>query len=71
MSRLSDAWRRVRHAAIATPGLRVILLAIRNYVLHQSANQAGSLAFSWVLAMFPLPPASWGSLATPRRWPIA
>jgi membrane protein len=54
MSRLSDAWRRVRHAAIATPGLRVILLAIRNYVLHQSANQAGSLAFSWVLAMFPL-----------------
>jgi membrane protein len=54
MRRLSDAWRRVRHAAIATPGLRVILLAIRNYVLHQSANQAGSLAFSWVLAMFPL-----------------
>jgi len=54
MSRLSDSWRRVRHAAIATPGLRVILLAIRNYVLHQSANQAGSLAFSWVLAMFPL-----------------
>ena len=39
---------------MATPGLRVILLAIRNYVLHQSANQAGSLAFSSVLAMFPL-----------------
>jgi uncharacterized BrkB/YihY/UPF0761 family membrane protein len=31
-----------------------VLLAIRNYVMHQSANQAGSLAFSWVLAMFPL-----------------
>ncbi|MDR6536484.1 YihY/virulence factor BrkB family protein [Variovorax soli] len=31
-----------------------MLLAIRNYVLHQSANQAGSLAFSSVLAMFPL-----------------
>ena len=31
-----------------------MLLAIRNYVMHQSANQAGSLAFSWVLAMFPL-----------------
>ena len=39
---------------MTTPGLRVILLAIRNYVLHQSANQAGSLAFSSVLAMFPL-----------------
>ncbi len=45
---------RIRHAALNTPGLRVILLAIRNYVLHQSANQAGSLAFSSVLAMFPL-----------------
>nr|WP_275403507.1 YihY/virulence factor BrkB family protein [Ramlibacter algicola] len=29
-------------------------MAIRNYVMHQSANQAGSMAFSWVLAMFPL-----------------
>ncbi|SEK16832.1 membrane protein [Variovorax sp. OK212] len=36
------------------PGLRVVLLAIRNYILHQSGNQAGSLAFSAVLAMFPL-----------------
>ncbi|WP_198086646.1 YihY/virulence factor BrkB family protein [Variovorax sp. E3] len=27
---------------------------MRNYVVHQSANQAGSLAFSSVLAMFPL-----------------
>ena len=54
MSRLREAWRRVRLAALATPGLRVMLLAIRNYVLHQSANQAGSLAFSSVLAMFPL-----------------
>ena len=32
----------------------MILLAIRNYVMHQSANQAGSLAFSSVLALFPL-----------------
>lgn len=39
---------------MATPGLRVVIQAIRNYVLHQSANQAGSLAFSSVLAMFPL-----------------
>ena len=54
MSRFGPAWRRVRSAVLAIPGLRVMLLAIRNYVLHQSANQAGSLAFSWLLAMFPL-----------------
>lgn len=54
MSRLLHAWRRLRNAALAMPGLRVLLPAIRNYVLHQSANQAGSLAFSWVLSMFPL-----------------
>jgi membrane protein len=47
-------WRRWRAAALAAPGLGVILRAIRNYVMHQSANQAGSLAFSWLLAMFPL-----------------
>jgi len=44
----------MRRRALATPGLRVMLLAIGNYVMHQSANQAGSLAFSWLLAMFPL-----------------
>jgi membrane protein len=54
MSRLREAWRRIQRAALAIPGLRVMLLAIRNYVMHQSANQAGSLAFSLVLAMFPL-----------------
>ena len=27
---------------------------MRNYVLHQSGNQAGSVAFSWLLSMFPL-----------------
>lgn len=54
MSGLGEAWRRVREGALATPGLRTVLLAIRNYILHQSANQAGSLAFSSVLAMFPL-----------------
>lgn len=32
----------------------MLLLAVRNYVLHQSANQAGSMAFSMVLSMFPL-----------------
>ncbi|MDM0028320.1 YihY/virulence factor BrkB family protein [Variovorax saccharolyticus] len=41
-------------AVLALPGLRVPLRALRNYILHQSANQAGSLAFSSVLAMFPL-----------------
>ena len=51
---LPGAWGRVRNAALGAPGLRVLLLAIRNYVMHQSANQAGSLAFSAVLAMFPL-----------------
>jgi len=45
---------RIQRAVLATPGLRVLVLAIRNYILHQSANQAGSLAFSSVLAMFPL-----------------
>lgn len=55
MNKLIEVGRSAWHAATTTtPGLRVILLAIRNYILHQSANQAGSLAFSSVLAMFPL-----------------
>jgi membrane protein len=54
MTYLNHAWHRVRRAALAAPGIGVILLAIRNYILHQSANQAGSMAFSAVLAMFPL-----------------
>jgi membrane protein len=54
MIRLVAAWHRLRSAALAAPVLRVILRALRNYVVHQSANQAGSLAFSSVLAMFPL-----------------
>ncbi len=29
------------------------LVAVRNYIRHQSANQAGSVAFSLVLSMFP------------------
>ena len=35
-------------------GLSVICRAILNYIRHQSANLAGSIAFSAVLAMFPL-----------------
>ena len=54
MSRLHDAWGKFSDKVMATPGLRVVVPAIRNYILHQSANQAGSLAFSSVLAMFPL-----------------
>lgn len=54
MGRLQEVRHGVKHFALNTPGLRVVVLAIRNYILHQSANQAGSLAFSSVLAMFPL-----------------
>ena len=38
----------------AVPGLRVFVFAFMNYVRHQSANQAGSVAFSAVLASCPL-----------------
>jgi membrane protein len=54
VNRIRQAWRGLSRLALSTPGLGVLLLAIRNYVMHQSANQAGSLAFSSVLAMFPL-----------------
>lgn len=54
MSWLGDTAQRVQHTVLATPGLGVIVRAVRNYIVHQSANQAGSLAFSSVLAMFPL-----------------
>jgi membrane protein len=43
--------RRVRDRV---PGLRVLVQAVQNYIRHQSANQAGSVAFSSALAMFPL-----------------
>lgn len=54
MSRLASLWICAQSLALRTPGLGVLLRAIRNYVVHQSANQAGSLAFSTVLAVFPL-----------------
>ena len=54
MGWIQEAGRDVQERVLNTPGLRVLVLAIRNYILHQSANQAGSLAFSSVLAMFPL-----------------
>ena len=44
-------WQRWRsaHAAVDVP-----LRAMQNYIKHQSANQAGSVAFSMLLSMFPL-----------------
>lgn len=51
---LRSRWRRLRDAVLRVPGLRVGTDALRNYVIHQSANQAGSVAFSWLLSMFPL-----------------
>ncbi|WAC74800.1 YihY/virulence factor BrkB family protein [Roseateles sp. SL47] len=54
MSSTATVLRHLSATAFRTPVLGVLLLAVRNYVLHQSANQAGSMAFSTVLAMFPL-----------------
>jgi membrane protein len=48
--RLTDAG---RHVLVAMPGLHVLFRAARGYILHQSANQAGSVAFSAILSMFP------------------
>ena len=45
---------RLLRAVDRVPGLRVLVRAVQNYIRHQSANQAGSVAFSSVLAMFPL-----------------
>ncbi|MBA3596811.1 MAG: YihY/virulence factor BrkB family protein [Methylibium sp.] len=51
MNSLARGLRRVRDKV---PGLRIVVAAVRNYIFHQSGNQAGSVAFSSVLAMFPL-----------------
>ena len=45
---------RLRRLRDRVPGLAVLVQAAVNYIRHQSANQAGSVAFSSVLAMFPL-----------------
>jgi len=54
MSRWRQALAWLRRLPDRVPGLRVVLEAALNYIRHQSANQAGSVAFSSVLAMFPL-----------------
>ncbi|MBA3624599.1 MAG: YihY/virulence factor BrkB family protein [Methylibium sp.] len=51
MSRLASVLRWLRDHV---PGLHIVVKAVRNYIFHQSGNQAGSVAFSSVLAMFPL-----------------
>jgi membrane protein len=51
MSSIVDRLRQLRDRV---PGLAVLVQAAVNYIRHQSANQAGSVAFSSVLAMFPL-----------------
>ncbi|MET0335059.1 MAG: YihY/virulence factor BrkB family protein [Rhizobacter sp.] len=51
---LQRAWPRIQRAVVEAPVIGVMVLAVRNYILHQSANQAGSMAFSSVLSMFPL-----------------
>ena len=45
---------RLRRLRDRVPGLGVVVQAATNYIRHQSANQAGSVAFSTILAMFPL-----------------
>lgn len=49
--RLGHAMKRTVHRI---PGMRVLLSSMHQYIVHQSANQAGSVAFSSVLALFPL-----------------
>lgn len=52
---LLRAWiNELRSIAYRIPGVPVLVTAVRNYILHQSANQAGSVAFSFLLSMFPL-----------------
>lgn len=49
-----SAWRLLARGLVRVPGLTVLVRAARGYVSHQSATQAGSVAFSMVLSMFPL-----------------
>lgn len=53
-AQFAAAWAALRSRVRALPGVRVMGQAVANYIFHQSANQAGSLAFSITLAMFPM-----------------
>lgn len=44
----------LRRARDGVPGLRVLVRAFLNYIAHQSGNYAGSVAYSAILASFPL-----------------
>lgn len=46
--------KRLQEILFGIPGVRLVVRAMQGYIGHQSANQAGSVAFSSVLAMFPL-----------------
>ena len=54
----ANLWReplaRLRRFRDAVPGLRVLVQAFHNYIVHQSGNYAGSVAYSAILASFPL-----------------
>jgi membrane protein len=54
MTSARGVWKRLRDALFRIPGLHIAVRAMQGYISHQSANQAGSVAFSSVLAMFPL-----------------
>lgn len=54
MTRIQGFFRQLKSLLFRVPGLHVAVLAMKGYIAHQSANQAGSVAFSTVLAMFPL-----------------
>lgn len=47
-------WQELKRRAAALPGAALLARAAVNYVRHQSGTQAGSVAFSALLAMFPL-----------------
>jgi membrane protein len=51
---MNAIFERLRRLRDRVPGLAVVVQAARNYIRHQSANQAGSVAFSSIVAMFPL-----------------
>lgn len=53
-SRWGSRWSRLRDAVLSAPAVGPAVVALRNYIVHQSANQAGSVAFSWLLSLFPL-----------------
>lgn len=54
MKHARNLWKKIWDVIDHTPVIGVLVAAFRNYIFHQSANQAGSMAFSSVLAMFPL-----------------